>query len=85
MTCANDSARSHARLRSLVEFALHEGWSIGQTRSGHLRLIKPGLTPIHIGAAASDDCAGRLTLARGDSGERRALDDAAYAGDRPDG
>jgi len=35
MASAHELARGHKRLRTLIEFALGEGWKVVHTRGGH--------------------------------------------------
>ncbi|MDR0716342.1 MAG: type II toxin-antitoxin system HicA family toxin [Azoarcus sp.] len=44
-----ESYRGHGRLRPLLELALREGWIVCADEEG-IRLVKPGLPPILIGA-----------------------------------
>lgn len=55
----------HHRLRVLIELALSESWIVCSLDDGGLKLVKPGLPPIFIGAAAPD-----LSASRGAQGDR---------------
>ena len=54
MANAHELARGHKRLRSLIEFALAEGWHIKRTPGGHLKFTKHGCAPIYTSSTASD-------------------------------
>ncbi|UJB64334.1 hypothetical protein YS110_06010 [Acidovorax sp. YS12] len=69
MANAHELARGHKRLRTLIEFALGEGWSVARTSGGHLKFTKPGCASIYTSSTASDHRAGRnaqATLRRAD-------------------
>jgi hypothetical protein len=65
MPKASDS-RAYRRLQALIELALSEGWIACSDEDG-LKLVKPGLPPIRIGAPLR--CAATLADRR-DQGER---------------
>ena len=64
MSSAYDICRGHKRIRSLVEFAMREGWTVSRTAGGHLTFEKPGLPPIFTGSTASDHRASQNAWAR---------------------
>lgn len=54
MSIVHDLTRGHKQLRGLIDFALREGWEVVRTSGGHLKFMKPGLSPIYTGSTASD-------------------------------
>ncbi|MCH8857749.1 MAG: hypothetical protein IIA03_16310 [Proteobacteria bacterium] len=58
MASAHELARGHKRLRTLIEFALDEGWHVKRTPGGHLKFTKPGCAAIYTSSTASDHRAG---------------------------
>jgi len=40
------------RFRTLIEFALSEGWQVRRAKNGRITLTKPGYAAIYTGAAA---------------------------------
>lgn len=54
MAHAHELARGHKRLRSLIEFAVGEGWHVKRTQGGHLKFTKSGCAPIYTSSTASD-------------------------------
>lgn len=54
MANAHELARGHKRLRTLIEFALSEGWHVKRTPGGHLKFTKRGCAPIYTSSTASD-------------------------------
>lgn len=69
MANAYDLARGHKRLRTLIDFALREGWRVERTPGGHLKFTKPGCASVYTSSTASDHRAGlnaRAQLRRAD-------------------
>ncbi|MGB3288554.1 MAG: hypothetical protein WBA83_04710 [Burkholderiaceae bacterium] len=64
MTDAHELARGHKRLRSLIEFAIGEGWHVKRTSGGHLKFTKAGYAPIYTSMTASDHRASLNALAQ---------------------
>ncbi|ELF6204791.1 TPA: hypothetical protein QEM76_003027 [Pseudomonas putida] len=58
MANAHELARGHKRLKTLIEFALNEGWHVKRTPDGHLKFTKLGCAPIYTSSTASDHRAG---------------------------
>lgn len=61
MSSASERCRGHQRLLALIEFALREGWDVGRTPAGQLKLVKPGLPPIFTRSPVSDEQASQST------------------------
>lgn len=62
MASPTDRARTHDRLRALIEFARGEGWDVLRTHDGWLRLLKPDCAPMRIRSVEAE---GRGTEDRG--------------------
>lgn len=54
MSIAHELARGRKRLRTLIEFAVSEGWHVKRTRGGHLKFTKAGCAAIYTSSTASD-------------------------------
>ncbi|QHF44099.1 hypothetical protein PspS35_09935 [Pseudomonas sp. S35] len=54
MANAHELARGHKRLRTLIEFAIGEGWHVKRTSGGHLKFTKAGCSAIYTSSTASD-------------------------------
>ncbi|WP_077748606.1 type II toxin-antitoxin system HicA family toxin [Pseudomonas mandelii] len=64
MSSAHELCRGHKRLLPLIEFALSEGWEVSRTPGGHMKFVKPGLSPIFTSSTASDHRASQNAWAR---------------------
>ncbi|WP_127446530.1 MULTISPECIES: type II toxin-antitoxin system HicA family toxin [Xanthomonas] len=53
MANVHELARGNKRLKTLIEFALAEGWHIQRTQGGHLKFTKVGCAPIYTSSTAS--------------------------------
>ncbi|HHK0271273.1 TPA: type II toxin-antitoxin system HicA family toxin [Pseudomonas aeruginosa] len=73
MANAHELARGQERLRTLIEFALGEGWHVKRTRGGHLVFTKPGCAAIYTSSTASDHRASRNARAQLRRADRQAL------------
>lgn len=83
MANAHDLARGHKRLRTLIEFALAEGWRVKRTPGGHLKFTKHGCAPIYTSSTASDHRASlnaRAQIRRADREAHCPLDAEAKEG-----
>lgn len=58
MPNARNLCGGRKRLLPLIEFALREGWEVSRTAGGHLKFVKPGMSPIYTSSTASDHRAG---------------------------
>ena len=85
MASAHELARGHKRLRTLIEFALGEGWKVVRTRGGHLLFTKPGCAPIYTSSTASDHRAERNARAQLPRADRQAQAAAASPQERSHG
>lgn len=72
MASAHELARGHKRLRTLIEFALAEGWQVVRTPGGHLKFTKHGCASIYTSSTASDHRAGLNARAQLRRAERQA-------------
>lgn len=83
MANAHELARGHKRLRTLIEYALAEGWHVKRTPGGHLKFTKRGCAPIYTSSTASDHRASlnaRAQIRRADREACFALDAEAKGG-----
>jgi len=68
MIIAHELALGHDRLRTLIAFAVREGWQVRRMRDGRIKFTKPGCAAIYRGAATRnchDECATHIV--RGNS------------------
>ncbi|EOX6785727.1 type II toxin-antitoxin system HicA family toxin [Pseudomonas aeruginosa] len=77
MANAHELARGHKRLRTLIEFALGEGWHVKRTPGGHLKFTKPGYASIYTSSTASDHRAALNAKAQIRRAEREARTQAS--------
>ena len=74
MANAHELARGHKRLKTLIEFALAEGWHVKRTAGGHLKFTKSGCSSIYTSSTASDHRAGLNARAQIRRAAREAVD-----------
>ena len=73
MANAHELARGHKRLRTLIEFAVGEGWHVKRTPGGHLFFNDTATTEIYTSSTASDHRATLNARAQIRRAEREAL------------
>ncbi|CAD0358845.1 hypothetical protein JH302_17340 [Xanthomonas campestris] len=79
MANVHELARGNKRLKTLIEFALAEGWHIQRTQGGHLKFTKVGCAPIYTSSTASDHRASLNARAQLRRAEREAEDAVAIS------
>lgn len=64
--------KAHKTLRPLLDYATSHGFSVRQTRGGHLRIAKRGCPPVFAPSTPSDYRSVKNTLAQLRRAERQA-------------